>query len=174
MQRHNFIPEAFTTDFQVIYSFIPILMLIDEHMIQFQLWIIIFQVHWGHHPLRPEFLESTYFLYRATGDHYYLGVGRKVLRSLQTYARVPCGYAAVSDVRTNKNDDSMDSFVLSETFKYLYLLFADSSELPLDPDEFVFTTEGHLLPLTLASIGSNSSTVCFTFSMLKLAFYNFI
>ncbi|XP_039310464.1 ER degradation-enhancing alpha-mannosidase-like protein 3 [Solenopsis invicta] len=131
MQRHNFIPEAFTTDFQV---------------------------HWGHHPLRPEFLESTYFLYRATGDHYYLGVGRKVLKSLQTYARVPCGYAAVSDVRTNKHDDTMDSFVLSETFKYLFLLFAEPSELVLDLDEFIFTTEGHLLPLTLASIRTNISS----------------
>ena len=47
MQRHNFLPEAFTTDFQV---------------------------HWGQHPLRPEFVESTYFLYRATGDPYYLEV----------------------------------------------------------------------------------------------------
>ncbi|XP_076245034.1 ER degradation enhancer, mannosidase alpha-like 2 isoform X2 [Calliopsis andreniformis] len=131
MQRHNFIPEAFTTDFQV---------------------------HWGHHPLRPEFLESTYFLYRATGDHYYLGVGRKVLKSLQTYARVPCGYAAVSDVRTNKHDDTMDSFVLSETFKYLFLLFAEPGELVLDLDEFIFTTEGHLLPLTLASIRTNVSS----------------
>ncbi|KAH0949561.1 hypothetical protein HN011_001028 [Eciton burchellii] len=131
MQRHNFIPEAFTTDFQV---------------------------HWGHHPLRPEFLESTYFLYRATGDHYYLGVGRKVLKSLQTYARVPCGYAAVSDVRTNKHDDTMDSFVLSETFKYLFLLFAEPGELVLDLDEFIFTTEGHLLPLTLASIRTNISS----------------
>uniref|UniRef100_A0A0C9RV40 alpha-1,2-Mannosidase n=1 Tax=Fopius arisanus TaxID=64838 RepID=A0A0C9RV40_9HYME len=131
MQRHNFIPEAFTTDFQV---------------------------HWGHHPLRPEFLESTYFLYRATGDHYYLGVGRKVLRSLQTYARVPCGYAAVSDVRTNKHDDTMDSFVLSETFKYLFLLFAEPNDLVLDLDEFIFTTEGHLLPLTLAAVRPNVSS----------------
>ncbi|XP_076220988.1 ER degradation enhancer, mannosidase alpha-like 2 isoform X2 [Nomia melanderi] len=131
MQRHNFIPEAFTTDFQI---------------------------HWGHHPLRPEFLESTYFLYRATGDHYYLGVGRKVLKSLQTYARVPCGYAAVSDVRTNKHDDTMDSFVLSETFKYLFLLFAEPGELVLDLDEFIFTTEGHLLPLTLASVRTNVSS----------------
>ncbi|KAL0098815.1 hypothetical protein PUN28_020760 [Cardiocondyla obscurior] len=131
MQRHNFIPEAFTTDFQV---------------------------HWGHHPLRPEFLESTYFLYRATSDHYYLEVGRKVLKSLQTYARVPCGYAAVSDVRTNKHDDTMDSFVLSETFKYLFLLFAESEDLVLDLDEFIFTTEGHLLPLTLASIRTNISS----------------
>ncbi|XP_031780380.1 ER degradation-enhancing alpha-mannosidase-like protein 3 [Nasonia vitripennis] len=131
MQRHNFIPEAFTTDFQV---------------------------HWGHHPLRPEFLESTYFLYKATGDHYYLGVGRKVLKSLQTYARVSCGFAAVSDVRTNKHDDTMDSFVLSETFKYLYLLFADPSDLLLDLDEYVFTTEGHLLPLSLASVRTNLTT----------------
>nr|CAD7261104.1 unnamed protein product [Timema shepardi] len=123
MQRHNFIPEAFTTDFQV---------------------------HWGQHPLRPEFLESTYFLYRATGDPYYLEVGRNVLRSLQKYARVPCGYAAVKDVRTNMHEDRMDSFVLAETFKYLYLLFADPADLLLDLDEFLFTTEGHLLPLSLA------------------------
>ncbi|XP_078041407.1 ER degradation enhancer, mannosidase alpha-like 2 [Augochlora pura] len=141
MQRHNFIPEAFTTDFQI---------------------------HWGHHPLRPEFLESTYFLYRATGDHYYLGVGRKVLRSLQTYARVPCGYAAVSDVRTNKHDDTMDSFVLSETFKYLFLLFAEPSELVLDLDEFIFTTEGHLLPLTLASKRTNVSSQDFERDMVHV------
>ncbi|KAJ1525090.1 hypothetical protein ONE63_009932 [Megalurothrips usitatus] len=123
MQRHNFLPEAFTTDFQV---------------------------HWGQHPLRPEFLESTYFLYKATGDPYYLEVGRKVLKSLQKYARVPCGYAAVKDVRTNVHEDRMDSFVLAETFKYLFLLFSDPSDLLLDLDQFVFTTEAHLLPLTLA------------------------
>lgn len=129
MQRHNFIPEAFTTDFQV---------------------------HWGQHPLRPEFLESTYFLYTATNDPYYLQVGKNVLKSLQKYARVPCGYAAVNDVRTGKHEDRMDSFVLAETLKYLFLLFADPDELVLDLDEFIFTTEAHLLPLSLAT-HSNSS-----------------
>ncbi|XP_072930497.1 ER degradation-enhancing alpha-mannosidase-like protein 3 isoform X6 [Epargyreus clarus] len=54
MQRHTFIPEAFTSDFQV---------------------------HWGQHPLRPEFLESTYFLHRATGDPYYLRVGSRTCPS---------------------------------------------------------------------------------------------
>lgn len=44
----------------------------------------------------------------------------------------------------------MDSFVLAETFKYLYLLFADPADLVLDLDEFLFTTEAHLLPLSLA------------------------
>lgn len=129
MQRHNFLPEAFTTDFQV---------------------------HWGQHPLRPEFLESTYFLYKATGDSYYLEVGRKVLKSLQRYARVSCGYAAVKDVRTNVHEDRMDSFVLAETFKYLFLLFSEPSDLLLDLDQFLFTTEAHLLPLTLAR-SSNAS-----------------
>ena len=54
-----------------------------------------FQVHWGQHLLRPEFVESTYFLYRATGDQYYLDVGKKVLKSLQRHARVMCGYATI-------------------------------------------------------------------------------
>ncbi|OQR79004.1 ER degradation-enhancing alpha-mannosidase 3-like [Tropilaelaps mercedesae] len=123
MQRHNFLPEAFTTDFQV---------------------------HWGQHPLRPEFIESTYFLYKATGDPYYLEVGRRVVDSLQSLARVPCGFAAVKDVRTGSKDDRMDSFVLAETFKYLYLLFADKADVPLDIDQFIFTTEAHLLPLSLS------------------------
>ncbi|XP_054713818.1 ER degradation-enhancing alpha-mannosidase-like protein 3 [Uloborus diversus] len=129
MQRHNFLPEAFTVDFQV---------------------------HWGQHPLRPEFVESTYFLYKATNDPYYLEVGKKVLNSLQTHARVACGFAAVKDVRTGSHEDRMDSFVLAETLKYLYLLFANKDELTLEVDDFVFTTEAHLLPLSLARI-SNSS-----------------
>ncbi|CAL1300944.1 unnamed protein product [Larinioides sclopetarius] len=129
MQRHNFLPEAFTVDFQV---------------------------HWGQHPLRPEFVESTYFLYKATNDPYYLEVGKKVLDSLQKYARVPCGFAAVKDVRTGSHEDRMDSFVLAETLKYLYLLFANKDELTLEVDDFVFTTEAHLLPLSLARINNSS------------------
>ena len=43
----------------------------------------------------------------------------------------------------------MDSFVLAETFKYLYLLFSEEEETILDMDEFVFTTEAHILPLSL-------------------------
>ncbi|XP_068226665.1 ER degradation-enhancing alpha-mannosidase-like protein 3 isoform X2 [Palaemon carinicauda] len=127
IQRHNFLPEAFTTDFQV---------------------------HWGGHPLRPEFLESTYLLYLATDDPYYLRVGEQVLRSLQKHAWVPCGYAAVKDVRTGVHEDRMDSFVLSETFKYLYLLFAKPSDLIIDMDQFIFTTEAHLLPLSLARLSN--------------------
>uniref|UniRef100_A0A2M4BE78 alpha-1,2-Mannosidase n=1 Tax=Anopheles marajoara TaxID=58244 RepID=A0A2M4BE78_9DIPT len=129
MQMHTFIPEAFTFDFQV---------------------------HWGQHHLRPEFIESTYFLYRATGDHYYLHAGKKALKALQQHARVPCGYAAVNDVRTGKHEDRMDSYVLSETFKYLFLLFSDPADLILNIEDFIFTTEAHLLPLTLGVLGNHT------------------
>lgn len=45
---------------------------------------------------------------------------------------------------------SMDSFFLAEMFKYLFLLFAEEEELPFDVEDYVFTTEAHLLPLSLS------------------------
>lgn len=44
--------------------------------------------------------------------------------------------------------------MLSETFKYLYLLFAKPSDLIIDVDHFIFTTEAHLLPLSLARLSN--------------------
>lgn len=79
-------------------------------------------------------------------------MAKKALQALQKHARVPCGFAAVNDLRTGKHQDRMDSFVLSETFKYLFLMFADPSELVLDLDNFIFTTEAHLLPLSLGQL----------------------
>ncbi|XP_068447513.1 ER degradation-enhancing alpha-mannosidase-like protein 3 isoform X2 [Clinocottus analis] len=130
-KKHNFLPEAFTTDFRV---------------------------HWAQHPLRPEFAESTYFLYKATGDPYYLEAGRTILDNLNRFARVPCGFAAMKDVRTGSHEDRMDSFFLAEMFKYLFLLFADAEDLPFDVEDYVFTTEAHLLPLSL-SMAPHASSV---------------
>lgn len=45
----------------------------------------------------------------------------------------------------------MDSFFLAEMFKYLYLLFSEKSQLPIDIDEYIFTTEAHLLPVSLST-----------------------
>ncbi|XP_053325737.1 ER degradation-enhancing alpha-mannosidase-like protein 3 isoform X2 [Spea bombifrons] len=124
IKKHNFLPEAFTTDFRV---------------------------HWAQHPLRPEFAESTYFLYKATGDPYYLEVGKTLIENLNKYARVPCGFAAVKDVRTGSHEDRMDSFFLAEMFKYLYLLFSEREDLVFDIEDYIFTTEAHLLPLWLST-----------------------
>lgn len=40
------------------------------------------------YPLRPEFIESTYFLYQATKNPFYLHVGRDILDNLNAYTRV--------------------------------------------------------------------------------------
>lgn len=44
----------------------------------------------------------------------------------------------------------MDSFFLAEMFKYLFLLFAEEEDLPFDVEDYIFTTEAHLLPLSLS------------------------
>ncbi|KAI6652130.1 ER degradation-enhancing alpha-mannosidase-like protein 3 [Oopsacas minuta] len=108
-------------------------------------------VHWGQHHLRPEFIESTLFLYQATRSSMYLEIGRKTLEVLEKYAKVECGLAAFEDVKSKKLADRMDSFVLAETLKYLYLLFSEEGDLPINIDEFIFTTEAHLLPLSLST-----------------------
>ncbi|KAG9301519.1 hypothetical protein G9A89_008371 [Geosiphon pyriformis] len=102
----------------------------------------------GSYPLRPEFIESTYFLYRATRDPFYLQVGEMVLQDLEKYTRVKCGYASIRNVLTKAVDERMESFALSETFKYLYLLFDTNNPFNKLDDNFVFTTEAHIFPLS--------------------------
>lgn len=51
----------------------------------------------------------------------------------------------------------MDSFVLAETFKYLFMLFGEDKDLPVKLGDYVLTTEAHFLPLTLAMAGRNTS-----------------
>ncbi|RYR38445.1 hypothetical protein Ahy_A09g043489 isoform B [Arachis hypogaea] len=104
------------------------------------------------YPLRPELIESTYWLYKATRDPRYLDAGRDMIASLQYGTRCPCGYCHISDVEHHNQDDHMESFFLAETVKYLWLLF----DLAVGPDnlvengpyKYVFSTEGHLLPAT--------------------------
>lgn len=81
------------------------------------------------YPLRPELIESVMYLYRATGDPYLLEVGEDILRSIQYSAKTSCGYATIKNVKDHRKQDTMESFFLAETTKYLYLLF--------DPDNFL-------------------------------------
>lgn len=46
----------------------------------------------------------------------------------------------------------MDSFFLAEMFKYLYLLFSEKEQLLFDIDDYIFSTEAHLLPVTLSTM----------------------
>lgn len=123
IEKYGFLPEAFTDDAQIV---------------------------WPNHPLRPELIESTYHLYRATGDVEYLRAGRLLMEHMDNHTRVPCGFASIQNVRTRTLEDRFDSYVLSETFKYLFLLFADTDDVDIDMDKYEFSTEAHMLPLRLA------------------------
>ncbi|KAG7006841.1 ER degradation-enhancing alpha-mannosidase-like protein 1 [Physcia stellaris] len=103
---------------------------------------------------RPEFIESTYYLYRATKDPWYLHVGEMVLRDIKRRCWAKCGWAGIQDVRTGERSDRMESFFLGETTKYLMLLFDPDHPLNNMDSSFVFSTEGHplILPRPSASI----------------------
>ncbi|KAJ6262538.1 hypothetical protein Dda_3349 [Drechslerella dactyloides] len=94
-------------------------------------------------PGRPEFAESVYYLYRATRDVWYLRVGEMILRDIQRRCWGRCGWGGLQDVRSGEVSDRMESFVLSETAAYLYLLFDDDHPLHKGDRPWVFTTEGH-------------------------------
>ncbi|KAJ9154225.1 hypothetical protein P3X46_027583 [Hevea brasiliensis] len=114
-------------------------------------YLKIFQEHGQKsYPLRPELIESTYWLYKATRDPRYLDAGRDMVASLQNGARCPCGYCHITDIEFHKKEDRMESFFLAETVKYLWLLFDLASGpdnlVENGPYKYIFTTEGHLLP----------------------------
>jgi mannosidase alpha-like ER degradation enhancer 2 len=97
----------------------------------------------ANYPLRPELIESTYLLHATTGKDDLLHSAVRVLERLRDHTRVKCGHASVGDIGTSRLEDTMESFFLSETSKYLYLLFANATKLI---DHYVLSTEGHLFP----------------------------
>jgi Glycosyl hydrolase family 47 len=96
----------------------------------------------GYH-LRPEIVESTYYLYHFTHDPKYLAMGRTMFDDFVRYCRTDDGYASLKSVITKQKLDEMPTFLFAETFKYYYLLFAPPSTL--DFDRIIFNTEAHPL-----------------------------
>jgi glycosyl hydrolase family 47 len=91
------------------------------------------------YPLRPEIVESAYYLHRLTGDPQYLEMGRIFFEGLVAHCRTEAGYTVLKDVVTKEKGDLMPSYFLAETLKYLYLLFTPHRDLG------VFNTEAHPL-----------------------------
>ena len=96
--------------------------------------------------LRPEIIESAFYLHRFTHDPKYLGMGHTFYGSLVKNCRNDVAYAALKDVEKKTQSDEMESFFLAETLKYLYLLFAPSNTLDLNRG--VFNTEAHFIQRT--------------------------
>ena len=91
--------------------------------------------------LRPEIVESTYYLYRYTKDKKYLLMGEQLWRDFVKHCRTEVAYAALKSAVTKEKNDSMQSFLFAETFKYFYLLFSPPSAL--DFNKVIFNTEAH-------------------------------
>ena len=115
------------------------------------------------YPLRPEIVESTYYLFHYWKGHAsrlardkrrrrldleaniigmaYLDMGEWLWRDFVKHCRTDEGYAALKSVVTKEKSDSMQSFLFAETFKYFYLLFAPRTTFNFD--KVIFNTEAH-------------------------------
>ena len=99
------------------------------------------QIRAAGYPLRPEIVESTYYLYQYTQDEKYLRMGAQFFDDFVKHCKTDEAYAGLKSVVTKEKSDSMPSFLFAETFKYYYLLFAPPETL--DIKQIVFNTEAH-------------------------------
>lgn len=104
------------------------------------------KVAYDGYELRPEIIESAFYLYRFTNDPQYLEMGNTFLNDLVKCCRTDVAFAALKYVKRKTKRDDMESFFLAETMKYLYLLFAP--EETLDVKTHVFNTEAHPMSTT--------------------------
>lgn len=98
--------------------------------------------------LRPETIESLFIAFRLTHHPFYREQAWQIFQAIEKHCKVETGgYASVLNVDDVpvKLEDKMETFMLSETLKYLYLIFEDVNLIPLD--EYVFNTEAHPLPI---------------------------
>ncbi|KAL3376882.1 hypothetical protein AABB24_003349 [Solanum stoloniferum] len=106
-----------------------------------------------HNLLRPETVESLFYLYRITGDSKYREWGWQIFEAFEKYTKIDSGgYTSLDDVTVipPQRRDKMETFFLGETLKYIYLLFGNSTTIPLD--EYVFNTEAHPIPIISRSV----------------------
>jgi mannosidase alpha-like ER degradation enhancer 2 len=103
------------------------------------------KITYPNYALRPENIESVYYLYHFTMDPKYLVMGKDYFESIVKYCRNDVGYSTLKSVITKEQADLMHSFFLAETLKYCYLIFAPQSTI--DFNKTLFNTEAHPLKI---------------------------
>ena len=93
--------------------------------------------------LRPEAIESAYYMHYFTNEPKYLRWGKRVLDALNKHCKVQYGYSSIRNVNEIpvKHSNKQETFMMAETLKYLYLLFSPKSKLDLN--KWVLNTEAH-------------------------------
>lgn len=95
--------------------------------------------------LRPEVMESVFYAYRTTGDAKWQEIAWNAWTSIYRNCLVKQNGALAALANVNSTNpaqlDDSENFLYAETFKYLYLIFADPELANLD--KYVFNTEAH-------------------------------
>ncbi|KAJ5619745.1 Class I alpha-mannosidase [Penicillium lagena] len=97
----------------------------------------------SNYKLRPEAIESVFYMWRISGDQFYQDAAWRMFKNIDAITRTKFGHSAVYDVRDDepRKKDEMESFWTAETLKYFYLTFSDPNLVSLD--DYVFNTEAH-------------------------------
>jgi mannosyl-oligosaccharide alpha-1,2-mannosidase len=104
------------------------------------------KIQGSYYILRPEAIESVFVLYRVTGDQSLMERAWEMWTAINKASATELANSAIDDVHVPigqplRLSDSMESFWLSETLKYFYLLYSEPELVSLD--EWVFNTEAH-------------------------------
>ncbi|KAJ4387701.1 hypothetical protein N0V93_008300 [Gnomoniopsis smithogilvyi] len=98
----------------------------------------------GGYQLRPEAIESVWYMYRITGDRTWQDKGWKMWKSIISNVKTDAAHSAVNGVNSPYGvtfTDHMESFWTAETLKYFYLLYSEPDVVSLD--DWVLNTEAH-------------------------------
>jgi mannosyl-oligosaccharide alpha-1,2-mannosidase len=97
----------------------------------------------GRYLLRPEAIESVYYMWRITGDEEWREAAWRMWEAIMREAKTDVAFGSVLNVRLRNQGtmDSMETFWLGETVKYFYLIFQDDDVINLD--DWVLNTEAH-------------------------------
>ena len=93
--------------------------------------------------LRPEVVETYFYLWRYTKDQRWRDYGWEFALALESHCRTEGGFSGLNNVNVVDGGrvNRQQSWFLAETLKYLFLLFSDDDVLPLE--DWVFNTEAH-------------------------------
>ncbi|KAF9437091.1 hypothetical protein BGZ76_002007 [Entomortierella beljakovae] len=95
--------------------------------------------------LGPETVESLFVMYRITGDAKYQDYAWEIAQSIERNCKTRFGYSNLANVMDASEGmaDRMPSHFISQTLKYLYLIFSSPELVSLD--DYLFTAQGHLM-----------------------------
>lgn len=92
---------------------------------------------------RPEYANSAFDLWFLTHDEKYRRTAYTHFDAVRTHCKVASGYTTVKDIRTTPMTlgDHFPAYSFSENFKYLYCIFAGSTDR-FDGSTYYLNTEG--------------------------------